>query len=506
VNQPASFRRSTAAAVLGLAASAALTATPALPLVTAVAVFDDGPVVARGVDTVTELPSLGMAVVRGDVRALDRLAATDGVVGLARDEAVEVAGDDTGLSGLGHLAWEGLGGEAGRAGAGAGVRVAVVDTGVSDTAALSRASGRLVDAVDTSSGEAETGGVYADGFGHGTFMAGAIAGGPVAATGGEALGVAPAATVLVVRVAKATGTTSLSRVLAGLEWVNAHADQVDVVSVSLAKHRPLARYGVDPLTAAIETIRVSGVTPVVAAGNRPGEVGDPGFTPGALTVGAADLATERVATFSGSAKVAGIRKPDVVANGVRVLGLLPADSVLAQAAGTAMLPGGLFRGSGTSQATAVTAGLAALLLAEHPEATPDQVKGSLRCAAEQLPGKRDGQGLVRYPASLCAGPDGQALDGSGDLTGYEDFDLDAWGAGAWGAGAWGAGAWGAGAWGDGSWNAGAWGAGAWGAGAWGAGAWGAGAWGAGAWGAGAWGAGAWGAGAWAGDFGEGRTG
>ena len=502
MNQPASFRRSTVAAVLGVAASAVLTAVPALPVVQAVAVFAGEPVHVRGLETVTELPSLGMAVVRGDARTLARLAAVPGVVGLARDEAVEVAGDDTSATGLGHLAWRGLGGPAGQPGAGQGVRVAVVDTGVSDTAALSRASGRLVDAADSSSGELQTGGVYTDGYGHGTFMAGAIAGGPVAATGGRALGVAPGATVLVVRVAKQDGSTSLSRVLTGLEWVNDHADEVDVVSVSLSKRRPHARYGVDPLTSAIETIREAGVTPVVAAGNRPGEVGDPGFTPGALTVGAADLGTSRVATFSGSALVAGMRKPDVVANGVRVLGVLPPGSVLAQAADTAQLPGGLFRGSGTSQATAVTAGLAALLLDEHPAATPDQVKASLRCAADQLPGKRDGQGLVRYPASLCAGPDGQALDGSGDLTGYVDFDAGAWGAGAWGAGAWGAGAWGAGAWGAGAGGAGAWGAGAWGAGAWGAGAWGAGAWGAGAWGAGAWGAGAWAAS----DFGEARSG
>jgi serine protease AprX len=481
LNQPATFRRSTVAAVLGVAASAVLTATPVLPVVQAIAVFADGPVRVAGVSTVASLPSLHMAVVRGDAAGLDRLARSRGVLGLAQDDAVQVAGADTDLTGEGHLAWEGLGGPAGRPGAGHGVRVAVVDTGVSDTAALSRASGRLVDVADSSSGTLETGGVYADGYGHGTFMAGVIAGGPVAATDGDALGVAPGATVLVVRVAKQDGTTSLSRVLAGLEWVNDHADDIDVVSVSLSKRRPLPRYGVDPLTAAIETIRASGVTPVVAAGNRPGQVGDPGFTPGALTVGAADLSTERVATFSGSARVAGIRKPDVVANGVRVLGLVPQDSVIGQITGTTRLPSGLFRGSGTSQATAVTAGVAALVVAAHPEATPAQVKGSLRCASTSLPGKRDGQGLVHYPATLCAGSDGQALDGSGDTTGELDFDAGAWGAGAWGAGAWGAGAWGAGAWGAGAWGAGAWGAGAWGAGAWGAGAWGAGAWGAGAW-------------------------
>jgi hypothetical protein len=87
------------------------------------------------------------------------------------------------------------------------VRVAIVDTGVSDTAALDRASGRLVDAADASTpGVVRTGGIYTDGFGHGTFMAGVVAGGPVAGTHGKALGVAPAAQVLVVRVAEQDGS------------------------------------------------------------------------------------------------------------------------------------------------------------------------------------------------------------------------------------------------------------------------------------------------------------
>ncbi len=481
-----STRRGAAGALLGVAAAASLAAVPVLPALQAVAVFQGAPVAVAGVSTVSSLPSLHMAVVRGDVRALYRLASAPGVVGVTSDDAVHVAGEKTSATGEGHLSWEGLGDEAGRPGAGAGTRVAVVDTGVSDTPALSRASGRLVDAADTSSGEVRTGGVYTDGYGHGTFMANLVAGGPVAATGGKALGVAPGATVLVVRVANQDGTTSLSRVLNGLEWVNDHADQVDVVNVSLAMQRPEAQYGVDPLTAAVEAVRASGVLPVVAAGNKPGEVGDPGFTPGALTVGAADLSSGRVASFSGSGVIAGIRKPDVVANGVKVLGLLPSGSVLEGAAGTTHLSDGLFRGSGTSQATAVASGSAALLLAAHPGATPAQLKGSLRCASRDLHGKKDGSGLLHLADELCADAEGGALDGSGDTTGEVDFDAGAWGAGAWGAGAWGAGAWGAGAWGAGAWGAGAWGAGAWGAGAWGAGAWGAGAWGAGAWGAGAW--------------------
>jgi serine protease AprX len=468
--------------------SSAAVALPVGPVVQAVVAYDGTLPSAAGIQLVGTLPALRMAVVRGQVGALAGLSRRAGVRGLSLDDAVTLSDHDVHTGGLGHLASEGLGNGAGAPGAGAGVRVAVVDTGVSDTAALNRASGRLVDAADASTpGVVRTGGTYTDGFGHGTFMAGLVAGGPLDALDGRALGVAPAATVLVVRIARPDGSTSLSRVLGGLDWVAAHPSEVDVVSLSLSHRRPGPRYGADPLTAAVERVHEAGVTIAVSAGNVSGVVSDPGFDPLALTVGAADLDRHRVAPFSGSARVLGIRKPDVVANGVDVLGLLPTGSVIEQAEGTAHLPGGLFRGSGTSQATAVTAGAAALVLAAHPGATPAQVKGSLRCAAEDLRGLRDGAGLLTVPSELCAAADGQALDGSGDTTGESDFDANAWGANAWGAVAWGANAWGANAWGANAWAANAWAANAWAANAWAANAWAANAWAANAWAANAWG-------------------
>jgi serine protease AprX len=478
-----------------------LAAVPALPVLQAVAVFDGAPVSVPGVRTVAPLTSLHMAVVRGDVRALSRLAAAPGVRALDPDAAVELTGND--LAGLGDavLASEGLGGTAGRAGAGAGARVAVVDTGVSDTAALDRASGRLVDAVDTSAvtdgGDVRTSGTFADGFGHGTFMAGVVAGGPVDGTDGKALGVAPGATVLVVKVAKADGSTSLGSVLAGLEWVAEHADQVDVASIALSMRRPTPHYVNDPLTAAVKEIRAAGVAPVVAAGNKAGQVGDPGFSPQAITVGAADLDTRRVAVFSGSAKVAGIRKPDVVASGVHVLGVLPTGSVLEQDDATRHLPHGLFRATGTSQATAAAAGVAALVVADHPSATPAQVKASLRCAADNLSGKRDGAGLVQAPQQLCSGPDGQGLQGEGDLTGEADFDASSWGASSWGASSWGASSWGASSWGASSWGASSWAASSWAASSWAASSWAASSWAASSWAASSWAASSWAASSWA---------
>jgi serine protease AprX len=477
----------------GLATTNALASGPQLQAV----VTHDGTLrPVAGVEVLAQLKNLQMSVVRTDAAGLDRLTRVAGVSGVALDDAVVLSGKDSGGKGAGGvLASEGLGGKAGKAGAGSGIRVAVIDTGVSDTEALNRASGRLVDGADSTNitdgqyGVAQTGGRYTDGYGHGTFMAGLIAGGPVAGTKGKAVGVAPGATVVVVRVARPDGSSSLSKVLGGLDWVEGHASTIDVANLSLSHQRPSATYGSDPLTNAVEQVRLAGINILVSSGNDASRVSDPGFDPWVITVGAADLADRSVAPFSGRGTIDGVVKPDVVANGVKVLGVLPAGSVLERSSATTQLDNGLFRGSGTSQATAVASGVVALFLDAHPGATTAQVKGSLRCNAKSLREAGDGEGLVQGTTSVCADAHGQALDGSGDATGEDDFAFDAssWGASSWGASSWGASSWGASSWGASSWGASSWGASSWGASSWGASSWGASSWGASSWGSFGWG-------------------
>jgi serine protease AprX len=473
LSHPVTVRRSVASAMVGaLCGAAALTAVPVGQVLQAVVAHDGALRAVSGVHVLTTFSTLHLSVVQGDAVALQRLSRTPGVRGIAPDDAVQLSGghDSESPSG-GVLASEGLGGDAGQPGAGAGVRVAVLDTGVSDTPALNRESGRLVDAVDVSTGEQRTGGTYTDGYGHGTFMADLIAGGSVRGTHGDAIGIAPGATVLVVRVARRSGSTSLSKVLGGLDWIASHADEVDVANLSLSHSRPQRAYGPDPLTAAVEAVRDAGVTVVVSAGNKRGTVGDPGFDPKVLTVGAADLDTGRVAAFSGSDVVQGMRKPELVASGVDVLGLLPEGSVLESDPGTRHLAHGLFRGSGTSQATAITSGLAALFLASNPSASPTQVKASLVCAARDLRGKRDGAGLVSATTEICSDAEGQALDGSGDATGEVGFDASAWAASAWAGSTWTASSWAASSWAASSWAGSSWAASSWAASSWAASSW-----------------------------------
>ena len=370
---------------------------------------------------------------------------------------------------------------------GVGVNVAVLDSGLTDTPALNRASGRVTDGVDVSAlanggdlriarrPDDRTSGEFTDGFGHGTFLSSIIAGGPMPGSDGHSVGVAPGARIVVVKVADDSGATSLSEVLAGLDWVAAHAPAIQVVNVALAVDRPTApAYGADPLTVAVEHVRAAGILPVVSAGNTPGQVGDPGDDPQSLTVGAADLSYKKasVASFSGSGVVAGVSKPDVIASGVRVYGAMPPTAAIATSHPTAWGVNGLFRGSGTSESTAVVSGVAAAWFSSHPNASPVAAKAAIRDSAQRLPyaGAPAGRGLAQYVHG----------DGSSGNTGEGSFDAAAWQANAWTgvdgwtdllASSWSASSWSASSWSASSWSASSWSASSWSASSWSASSW-----------------------------------
>jgi serine protease AprX len=471
-------------------------------MVTAVVAVRPGaplPVRVPGGHVVRVFDRIGSEVVRAPLSSLAVLARDPRVAGVSPDRTGHVTGrDDDEAKADGVLASEALGGSAGKAGTGKGVNVALLDTGVSDTAALNRASGRITDGVDvsqlTAGGAARTSGQFTDGFGHGTFLASLIAGGVAPGSGKQALGVAPAARIVVVKVADDQGTTSLQQVLAGLDWVAAHARAIQVVNVALAIDRPTApAYGADPLTAAVEHVRSAGVLVVAAAGNTPGQVGDPGLDPQSLTVGAADLTAKKdqVASFSGSGVVAGVAKPDVVASGVHLLGLLPATSVVAQEHPSGWQPNGLFRGSGTSEGTAGACGGAAAWFCGHPGASPAAAKAALRAGAHGKYGAAGGAGLVHM------------VDGKGPAkdtdTGESGFDAQSWQTNAWQGGGWAdwlASSWSASSWSASSWSAATWSASSWSASSWSASSWSASSWSAATWSASSWSASSWSASSW----------
>ena len=448
------------------AASAATSAKAGVPSGRAVvALHGVTEATVPGVTVDVVLSSIHSELVHGSAAALRRLASAPGVLGLIADKRIKPTGYGLNQNGGSTFSWQGLGDEAGRSGAGAGVHVALIDTGVSDNAYLNRASGHLVDAIDTSGmvtpgGTVKTHGVFTDGYGHGTFMASLIAGGG-AVKGGRTLGVAPGAIVDVVKVAGSDGMSSFGAMMTGLNWVATNAATEDVVNLSFGlSPDDVGGYGQDPLNLATETLRYLGTNVVVSAGNTPGEVTDPGFDPRVITVGAADTRGwwPKVASFSGSGVIAGVTKPDLVAPGVGMLGMLPPASAIVAGNPASLQPNGFYRGSGTSEATAVVSGLAALFIADNPGVTTAQVKASLRVAADPIYARGSGAGIANVAQRLARSRDDWRM-GDGGALGEATFDASAWDINGWGAALWSVNGefstsqWGTSQWANDAWNA-----------------------------------------------------
>ncbi|MEU9205937.1 S8 family serine peptidase [Streptomyces sp. NPDC048332] len=246
---------------------------------------------------------------------------------------------------------------------GKGVKVAVLDTG----ADLDHPD--LVGQVDASKSFVPGEGVD-DGHGHGTHTASTIAG-TGAASGGKERGAAPGARLLIGKVLSDKGSSgSDSDVIAGMEW--ARDQGADIVSMSLGT--PDGSDGDDPMAQAVNTLSANGgPLYVIAAGNAydPGTVGSPGAAASALTVGAVDGNDER-AEFSSQGPLTRTHrlKPDVSAPGVDVT-----------AAASQSVPGwtgGPYRTmSGTSMATPLVAGTAAILKQRHPDWSGRRIKDAL---------------------------------------------------------------------------------------------------------------------------------
>ena len=276
---------------------------------------------------------------------------------------------------------------------GQGVTVAVVDTGVADSGDL---TGRVLH-VDVSGARLHAG--TGDGYGHGTFVAGLVAG-DGQASDGRYQGAAPDARVLDVRVAADDGSTSLITVLRGLQIVSGSADamHVRVLNLSLSSGSPLP-YQIDPLTQALEALWRQGVTVVTAAGNdgpTPGSVSSPGLDPTLLTAGAIDEAgtaareDDTVAPYSARGPVQGVAKPDLVAPGSHLVSLRAPGSIVDAGNPGSRVGTTYFRGSGTSMSTALVSGVVADLLSARPALSPDQVKALLAGTAYSSPGLTDG--------------------------------------------------------------------------------------------------------------------
>jgi serine protease AprX len=378
------------------------------------------------------------AVLAGTGDQIAALADDANVAALSEDAIVRstmaVVTQATGASQL----WAGDSGAFGGL-TGSGVVVGIIDSGVSLHPDVAKRLKLSVDFTGDTSGNA-------DGYGHGTHIAGIIAGnggGSHTDAGNTYVGMAPGAELVSLRVLGADGTGYVSDVIAALEWSIKNKDryQLRVLNISLGR-QPTTAPSDDPLAQAVERAVSAGLVVVASAGNvgttvdgQPivGAIVSPGDTPGALTVGTlntmgtVDRSDDTIASYSSRGPVGDEAhpeswqiKPDIVAPGNAVVAAGATDSYLWQnyperrVVGTN--GGSYLKLSGSSMAAAVVSGAVAQLLQANPGLTPAQVKFALQYTAEPLAdfGLIDqGAGSLDVPLALAAAT---ALANGGNLS------------------------------------------------------------------------------------------
>jgi serine protease AprX len=275
---------------------------------------------------------------------------------------------------------------------GKGVGVAVIDTGIqgdlpdfrtSETDSTSRVIATAV--VNPAASSVD------DTFGHGTHVAGLIAGNGANRPAGDPLqgkysGVAPDANLIAVKADDGHGNASVLDVIDGLQFVVDHKTDYNIRVANLSLRSTVAEsYRTDPLDAAVEQAWFSGITVVAAAGND-GSVADavsyaPANDPYTITVGGVDdmgtqsTGDDKLATWSSrGTSQDGFQKPEVVAPGAHMISTIPAGSEYTSLCVTCMVDGEYFKVGGTSMAAGVVSGEVAQLAQKYPEYSPNQLK------------------------------------------------------------------------------------------------------------------------------------
>ncbi|MGA8210804.1 MAG: S8 family serine peptidase, partial [Nocardioidaceae bacterium] len=422
---------------------------------------------------------------------------------------------------------------------GGGVGVALVDTGVVPVAGLR--AGNVVNGPDLSFESQSPDLRYLDTFGHGTHMAGIIAGNDQ----GSVLdldrfqGVAPLAQLTSLKLAASDGAVDVSQAVAAVDWVVAHRDDdprnpIRVLNLSFGTDGT-QDYRVDPLTHAVENAWRAGIVVVVAGGNEgtsAPRLNNPAYDPYVIAVGAADTRGTRITSddvvpeFSSRGDAA--RRVDVTAPGRSIVSLRNPGSFVDSAFPEARYGDRFLRGGGTSQAAAVVSGAVALLLDQRPGLTPDQVKALLRGTASPMPladaaGRGAGE-INLAAASMTAAPlatqsfprssgtgsleqsrgSAHVADGDVELTGERDV-LGPWHAARWARASSAGTSWDGGRWNDRDWTGGCWCATTWAGPSWQGRSWTGSSWSGRSWTGRSWTGRSWTGRSWTGDAWAGRS-
>ncbi len=285
---------------------------------------------------------------------------------------------------------------------GAGVTVAVMDTGIATTHPDLPAS-KIVASKDFVHD-----GLRGDPAGHGTHMAGLIA------ADGNMKGVAPDAKLVSLRVLDANGHGTAATLVSAFDWLLKHRTQYGVRVLNVSWGAPQATsYHQDLFSALVEAAWFSGIAVVAAAGNggpAAGTITTPGSDPFIVTAGAFDDAgtaktqDDREAAFSSHGPTLdGFTKPDTLAPGAHVWSLrVPGLVYCCDAKGDPIgSTSDLYiRLTGTSASAALVSGVAALVAAAHPSYSPTRIKGAIVASGRNVPSSRTR--AVDAPKALTA--------------------------------------------------------------------------------------------------------
>ena len=437
---------------------------------------------------------------------------------------------------------------------GAGVDVAIIDTGISPVKGLDT-PGKIIYGPDLSLESQNPSLIHLDTNGHGTFQAGLIAGKdaeltwPYAGAPASAYrGIAPDARILSIKVATADGGVDVTQVIAAINWVVDHKNDngmnIRVLSLSYGTNSTQS-YLTDPLSFAAERAWRAGIVVVAAAGNTgyqrgvgaPG-LADPAYNPTLIAVGGydtkgtADRSDDSVGSYSASANTRSARKPDFVAVGSRLQGLRVPNSYIDARHGTGRLGDRYFRGSGTSEATAISTGVVALLLQKYPWLQPDQVKRFMKDTVRQLwrvPAASQGAGVLD-PGRMAVGEptwtppqlfapavgigsveqsrgrdhislNGVELRGEIDIFGRVFAPGTAgtsWIGGQWNGSTWSGSSWSGSSWSGSSWSGSSWSGSSWSGSSWSGSSWSGSSWSGSSWSGSSWSGSSWSGSSWSG--------
>jgi serine protease AprX len=382
---------------------------------------------------------------------------------------------------------------------GEGIDVALIDSGVAPVAGIDM---QVLNGPDLSFDSQAANLTDVDTYGHGTHMAGLIAGRDSAIPPGKEdeevdkyfVGAAPGARVVSIKVAASDGATDVSQVIAAIDWVvqHQHSDGLNIRVLNLSFGTDGTQdYLLDPLAYAAEVAWLHGIVVVVAAGNAgfgTTQLNDPAYDPYVIAVGADDTkGTDDPKDDSipdWQSRGNSTRHPDIVAPGRSIISLRDPGAFVDEANPTARIgTSRFFKGSGSSQAAAIVSGAVATILEQHPDLTPDQVKALLMRTAVHLPNAdpvAQGSGLINlhrardakistiadavqtWPRSsglgslrLARGSVSTEDDGV-VLRGEQTIFGDAWDASSWAANSWDGTSWSGGSWNGRTWSGECW--------------------------------------------------